>query len=519
MIDKKRDINFIYLSDFAFWEDVVKPENFKNINEYSAPLLYQNDLKDLGKVAIESLFFNHIVRNNIDIENSIDTQYLLATISDIRLKDFILKLRGIDGKLSNTKEAYEVISNLPFETRQPKAILVEPRQIKEKDKKQGFSKNKLIFLLLLSFGLIALMTLLLSERNGETTDSSPEVNYSEKASCKYPKSNCYIGKKEFNASIITDSMVSDWMQAKNLVSYNNSFKTELKEKYNITLGIPYVNNELREINEIKKQLNRLETLDFAITNLSNNSQIKECNDIASSNINQDESNELKCKIIAYDGIVFFVPFSDARGEDSIPKALNGNINKDDLAKLYQKGKTDWNQLGLKKSLPVELYEPEEKHLIDSFIQFITEPNASTTIAKIEPTKFDSMLQKILQGFEETNPENRYGGIGFGLLRKVYGLCSVYPLAINGVQTLAHNDGKPITPNVDLCNDKGSYRLNTEAFKSGRYPLRFAIAVIYKTTKDEDSEDSKGEKFAEMMLSDEGQSLLQEIGLVPARDIY
>ncbi|MBV6622401.1 MAG: substrate-binding domain-containing protein [Rivularia sp. (in: Bacteria)] len=517
LIDTKRDINFVYLSDFAFWEDVVKPQNFKNINEYSAPLLFQDDLKDLGKVAIKLLFWNHIIRNDIDIENPIDTQYLLATIYDIRLKDFILKLRGIDGKFNNTKEAYEEISNLPFEPRQPKAKLVEPGQIKEKDKKQGFSKIKLIFLLLLSFGLIALsIALIASLLPKKNIDVSSTVNNSEKASCKDPKSNCYIGKKEFNASIITDSMVSDWMQEKNLVSYNNSFKTELKENYNITLNIPYVNNELRKISEIKKQLNEIKTLDFAITNLSDNSQIKKCNNIASSNINKDEFNKLKCKIIAYDGIVFFVPFSDARGEDSIPKSLNGNINKNDLAKLYQSKIADWNQLGLKKSLPVELYEPEEKHLIDSFIQFITEPNGSTTIAKRETTKFDSMLQKILQGFEETNPENRYGGIGFGLLRKVYGQCSVYPLAINGVQTLAHNDGKPITPNIDLCNDKGSYRLNTNAFKSGRYPLRFAIAVIYKTTKDE---DSKGEKFAEMMLSDEGQSLLQEIGLVPARDIY
>ena len=192
--------------------------------------------------------------------------------------------------------------------------------------------------------------------------------------------------------------------------------------------------------------------------------------------------------------------------------MNGRINKDNLAKLYQEKLTNWNQLDLENPLPVELYKPEEDYLIDSFIKFITKPGKSTTIAGSK-TKFHSMLQNILQGFEETEQKNKNGGIGFGLLRKVYGQCSVYPLAIDGVPPLVQNDGEYITPNIDLCNDKGSYRLNTNYFNSGKNPLRFAIAVIYP------SKNTEGEKFAQMMLSNEGQSLLQEIGLVPARNIY
>ena len=208
--------------------------------------------------------------------------------------------------------------------------------------------------------------------------------------------------------------------------------------------------------------------------------------------------------------------------------MKGRINKDNLAKLYQGQITDWQQLGLENKLPVKLYKPEEEHLLESFITFITKPNESTTIAEsvVKVRKFNSMLQKILQGFEETTKENRYGGIGFGLLSKIYGQCSVYPLAIDGVQPLVHNDGTPITPEtVDLCNDKGSYRLNTNAFNDNsnlkKYPLIFAIAVIYKdpksTGKSEDNK-SKGEIFTKMMLTDEGQSILQEIGLVPVKNI-
>lgn len=517
LCDTKRSELFIYLSDFALWEDIFKPQSLKIINEYYSHSMFQKDLKDLGYVAIKCLFWNHIIEHDINLEEQINIHYLLSNSADFRLNKFIEKLIGIDGGFKNTKEAFEQISKLPFEYRQ--AQIVEPNYKSEENKKTDFYKLKLL-LLLLSFGLIALsIALIASMFSSNSKNDSSIVNNAENTSCSNkPEFKCSIvdvlGTEKFNASIIADNMVSDWMQKGNLVSYQNNFRKELEDKYNVNLEIPYVNNQLRGINEIEKQLNKHPEIQLAIVNLSEDSEIKKCNDIAlTKKENRENENRLLCKIIAYDGIVFFVPFSDANRENSIPKALNGRISKNNLAKLYQKEKTDWQELGLKKSLPVKLYQPKENYLIDSFIQFIMKVGGSTTIAGSK-TKFESMLQNILQGFEETEQENRYGGIGFGLLRKVYGQCSVYPLSIEGVQPLIQNDGNDINPYIDLCNDKGSYRLNTKAFKSGKYPLKFAIAVIYRSNNNQ-----KGEDFAQMMLSDEGQLLLQEIGLVPARNIY
>jgi hypothetical protein len=526
LCDTKRSELFIYLSDFALWEDIFKPQSLKSINEYSSHSMFQKDLKDLGYVAIKCLFWNHIIEHDINLDEQINIKYLLSSSADFRLNEFIEKLIGIDRGFKNTKEAFEEISKLPFEPRQPQAKLVEPNSKSEENKKPDFSKLKLLFLLLLSFGLIAFIASLLLKNS---KNDSSTVSTSENAACpKDSNFKCSIkdasDNKPFNASIIADSMVSDWMEEKNLVSYQNNFKKELEDKYQVTLTLNI--KKIDDIDEIEKQLEDNEGIDFAIANLSNQSNKKCENDALLSNgkqngNNTDGFNKFKCKIIAYDGIVFFVPFSDANGENSIPKALKGRINKDNLAKLYQETKTEkitnWNQLGLKNSLPVKLYKPEEDYLIESFVKFIKKPGEPTTIAGSK-TKFDSMLQNILQSFEE----NKDGGIGFGLLRKVYGQCSVYPLAIEEVQPqliqvqqpLVQNDGNPINPDIDLCNDKGSYRLNTKAFKSEKYPLRFAIAVIYRTNN-----KTKGEDFAQMMLSDEGQSLLQEIGLVPARNIY
>ena len=526
LFDTKRNELFVYLSDFALWEDIFKPQNLKNTNEYSSHSMFQEDLKDLGYVAIKCLFWNHIIEHDINLDEQRNIKYLLSTSADFKLSEFIEKLIGINGEFKNTKEAFEEISKLPFERLQPQAKLVEPGSKSEESKKPNFYKLKFLFLLLLSFGLIALIA---SWFLKNIENDSSTVNTSENAACpKDSNFKCSIkdasDNKPFNASIIADSMVSDWMRKGHLVSYQNNLKKELKDKYQVTLNI----KKIDDIDEIEKQLEDNEGIDFAIANLSNQSNEKCENDTLLSNgkqngKNTEESNELKCKIIAYDGIVFFVPFSDANGENSIPKALNGRISKNNLAELYQEEKTEkitnWNQLDPKNSLPVKLYKPEEDYLIDSFIKFIIKTGEITTIAGSK-TKFESMLQEILQGFEETEQENRYGGIGFGLLSKVYGQCSVYPLAIGEkyreIQPLIQNDdNNPINPYIDLCNDKGSYRLNTDAFKSGKYPLRFAIAVIYRTN----DETKKGENFADMMLSDEGQSLLQEIGLVPARNIY
>ena len=234
--DDKRDTLLIHLSDFALWEDIFKPQSLKSINEYCSHSLFQKDLKDLGNVAIKCLFWNHIIEYEINLDEQTNIKYLLSTSADFRLNKFIEKLIGVDGGFNNTREAFEEISNLPYELRQPPGKFVEPGSNREENKKTSFSKLKLFFLLLLSFGLLAFLFSLIKN---EKPSNSSNINESKSIICpKNSNFECSIKdvlKNElFNASIIADSMVNDWMQEGNLVSYQKNFKSELKDKYNVS---------------------------------------------------------------------------------------------------------------------------------------------------------------------------------------------------------------------------------------------------------------------------------------------
>ena len=119
------------------------------------------------------------------------------------------------------------------------------------------------------------------------------------------------------------------------------------------------------------------------------------------------------------------------------------------------------------------------------------------------------MSDILQDFENNQEKI---SISFDFLSRVYGQCSVYPLAVEGVQPLIENNGNEINSKTDLC-DKGGYKPNVDAFNSESYPLAYQLIVI-------PSEDNKeiGNRFANMLLTEEGQTLLKEAGLVPIRKL-
>jgi len=129
-----------------------------------------------------------------------------------------------------------------------------------------------------------------------------------------------------------------------------------------------------------------------------------------------------------------------------------------------------------------------------------------------------MFGAILQDFENDTPQL---GIGFGLLSQAFGQCSVYPLAVSvgdvgeAVQPLVQNNGQPVDPTTDLCNDKGGYALDVNAFSSDHYPLTIVLEVIYPKEGDR---AQAGQQFAAMLRTEEGQQLLRETGLVPIRKL-
>ncbi len=72
---------------------------------------------------------------------------------------------------------------------------------------------------------------------------------------------------------------------------------------------------------------------------------------------------------------------------------------------------------------------------------------------------------------------------------------------------------PITPDTDLCNEKGSYIQNYTAFINQTYPLSYPISVVY--TRD-NRRLPIAERFVAIMRTEEAQNLLKQTGLIPLK---
>ena len=236
----------------------------------------------------------------------------------------------------------------------------------------------------------------------------------------------------------------------------------------------------------------------------------------------DESTqaELKHKIVAYDGVVVFVAFSDPARERNVAKALQGKLSFRDLQKLYADD-FEWKlpQPLKKEEMDKALYAPDDDVAIKLFEQQVLQRQPLIDSFQnrldnrlITRQNINLMVGNILQDFENHNTV----GIGFGRLSKILGQCSVYPLAIGSsgqeVQPITTN-GKAITPDFDLCDLKGSYAPDANLFAKGRYPLIYPLSVIYTSQGEE-----AAQAFIQALQTDEGQCLLTEAGLVAIRPI-
>jgi hypothetical protein len=294
----------------------------------------------------------------------------------------------------------------------------------------------------------------------------------------------------------------------------------------LNLQPPNLFSFIREGNNTETLENRiisaLKTSQFIVTSLLGNEL----------QLLQD-SEQLEVEIIAYDALLAYVAFSDVQREGSLPKLLSGKISLDSLKQLYSDQPLTLKDLGINNSpnqtikrISICNKNPEEVFLVTSLFENLAWKNEG------EIDNFRNLIDQDKKACTQTGytkgqaialAEFEQGGqatIGIDLFSKVFNQCSVYPLAIVGegkltaVQPIIQNNGSSITPETDLCMDKGSYKPNPKVFEQGDYPLGYAIAVIYKK---EGGKDSAGQVFSNIMKTDEGQHLLHSAGLIPIRE--
>lgn len=228
-------------------------------------------------------------------------------------------------------------------------------------------------------------------------------------------------------------------------------------------------------------------------------------------------NDLQHEVIAYDGVVVFVAFSDPERPFNIAQTLQGKLSFRQLQQLYT-SESDWPLPYTLTRQDIEQYAPKDDVAIALFEQQVLQKQSLIDRfrdglgTQIVQQDFNPMVANILQDFEN----RQQFSIGFARLSKVLGQCSVYPLAIGPggqeVQPITV-DGRALTPDFDLCNRKGSYMPDARLFQEERYPLIYPLSVIYTAQG-----QSAAQAFINALKTDAGQCLLSEAGLVPIRSI-
>jgi ABC-type phosphate transport system substrate-binding protein len=488
----------IHVSDLALWERVFDLPTTKPVIPTPA-----QDLVDLGHLAF-TLFSNNITTSNHAPLNPRQDEGWKAVSKELR--QFIERLLEISTPFSSAEEARQALLRLP--PLPPTIDLVDITGEEEKDKAK-LRRPPLLLLGILGLLLLAALAYYIFQQWQNQSESSENATVCCLEDVAAVPPGFYVYSSEKNGTW-------NYIQTQTgLILRTQTLEEKLKESQ------PKLTIKYRPLDSFGAAVERIRNgeIQFAITNLVNR-----------------PTAELQYQEVAYDGIVVFIAFSYSKRDKSLPRALNGQITFEQIRDLYTGKIKNWQQINPNlPNLPVRLYMPPDQETVEIFQQRIlkdataiatfqslqnneqtnntfTQNSSQNTDLKINRLDTTKMLQQVLRDFEVED----VGSIGFSTVSKVFGQCSAYPLAVidgdkPAVQSLIQDNGNPVSPNTDLCDDKGSYRPNIQVFETGSYPLSYPIVVIYQG---DNSRPPIGLKFAEMLKTEEVQRLLEKAGLVP-----
>jgi len=476
----------IYACDLSLWEFLFAPPN----TLLPAPSVLE-DLTALGQIA----FYLLAGKTHDPSSGKLLDPKNKATFPPVSapFKEFILRLVGMGVPFASFTAARQALLQLPLE---PVRVGSNLRLTVERQEKVGkptvpWRSLLLLCLFLLAGGLI--WWWLASRRPPETAGATDKA-----LCCIQTVTGIPAGTFTYTAS--DPSLWSYVLRQENLIERGKTLEQVLRDRQPQLL----LNFQPEATPEAALEQVKLQRSAFLMTSLT-----------------EDLSADFQATTIAYDGLVVFIAFSYARRENSLPSFLQGKITFEQLRRLYTGDVVNWRQLG-GPNMPVRLYLPPESEAIRIFerrvlqseraiAQFRRLQSQSITTLPTFPT-----LRRVIQDFEQDG----IGSISFGSLSQVFGQCSVYPLAlVNGnqppVQSLSQQNGDPVTPDTNLCAAKGSYDRDVSAFQTARYPLSYPLAVVYPRNN---RRPPVGQKFAEILQTEESQRLLRRTGLVPLQPL-
>ncbi|MFH7241702.1 MAG: hypothetical protein ACHWZW_02520 [Spirulina sp.] len=467
---------FVYLTDFALWEDAIDPLVIEA--RHPTP---QEDLQALGRVA----FYLLAGRATDDVGQRLNPrrdQHWPDTVHP-PLKTFIRQLLGLEAPFTQAQAAYQALLHLPPE---PVVNQLAPPSVVDRRR----SRWKTALTTLLALGSVALASYLLLK------GLKPRPLEAQAA----PPTCCFdaVGAVPEGNFVYTSLAGDVW---EDLLRWQPQDGVTLPWADQLAQAQPTLGLIHRPTPSIAAALEVVQTRQaaFAIVPLI-----------------QPLPPDLAAQPIAYDGLAVVVAFSYRGRTQGLPDTLNGILTLTQVQDLYQGETQFWGQIQPGLNLPLALYvnpSPTTLAAVDHFIFPEDAPSSPSTAAPVGLPPIP-MLRRIINDFETAG----IGSVGLTPLSSIGGQCSVYPLALGpsrrrAVQPLRNASGQPIHPEVDLCRTKGVYQIDPAVLTQSDYPLAYPVAVVYRR---DNRLPPIGPKFAELMLTEEGQDYLRQIHLSPAQ---
>jgi serine/threonine protein kinase len=480
---------YVYVCDLASWEQLFVP----------APpqmLLPQQDLIDLGAVAF-ALWTNREIHSSSEaLLKSREAQHWPQ--EDPPLRDFLLRLLGLETPFNSAAEARQALIKLP----QPEtANNFQGNLSSESSAKPKFQYWLLSLLALPLLGglLWLLLPRFMSNSDAQITTSFKQLlpSFADVNGIQ-PGQYPYTGEALGTWTTVLDKKPVSDRQTREFLTQP---KLDTAAIFNYRTYAPQ-RSSFNEVLAANAKAN------FAIASLS--TQLPE---------------GLIQETIAYDGLLVYVP---AYKSQNLPSALQGQISLAQLQQIFTGQVTNWKQLDSNfPDLPIKPYRPMEPEALRLFQQKIlgNDPSLIAQFSKIEQRSTFNTLRSIAAG-EKQGQKTEAGSISFGLLTQTWDQCKIYPLAIapkseDSVQPLLKETTngvvQPISPSDNLCLEKPNIKPNISVFHTATYPLSTPLIVAYPRDNNLPGNVS-GPLFTNFLKTQDGQYLLQQAGLVPLQAV-
>lgn len=476
---------YIYFCDLAIWESL-----FEHPTIQPSQVQPKEDLVALGLTAFYLWVGRDVDSNSGQPLNPRDDR--LWSNTDSHLKQFIYRLIGLDTSFESAEIARKALLQLPKPNQSHNLTSTSEEEAKEKGWKKSWILLAIAALMLLAGGAIWYFF-----KPPYSTPKRENPLWSSLVP-KFSDVPTNIPQKEYTYTAEKDS------------TWSFVLNTQPDSKIRLAEKITQVSNATFNYQALESQDVGIESLPLKLVH---NCTIKSCEAFFAIT-SFPASAGLKREAIAHDGLFVYVAHS--KKDSNLPKLLKGKISLDTLRKIYTGKIINWKDVD--NNLPdllIKPYAPTEPEAVRFFQEKVLNDDEQAikdykklTEQYTEPTK--KTIQEIVAKFEDK--DNQAGIIAFGIISKITNQCNAYPLAIvddkksEAIQPLFDND-QPIDPEIISCPT----RRYIDAKNFERYPLSNQLFVVYPK---DNSLPPVGSTFCQLLITREGQSLLQKAGLVP-----